>query len=438
MPVDMTQAWPADQVERWPLSKLIPFARNARTHSREQIKQIAASMTEWGWTVPVLIDEAGGIIAGHARCLAAELLGYDEAPVMIARGWSDAKKRAYVLADNKLALNAGWDEALLAGELAELEGLGFNLALTGFAVGEIDSLLKSLEVEPEAALAVPAVPISRPGDLWRLGPHRVICGDATDAAVVHRVLGERQPILMVTDPPYGLQLDSEWRDRAGLNGNPDGPDYVRMRVAGHYETTVINDDRADWSEAYELVPSIQVAYVWYASVFTREVLSGLERIGFEFPQQIIWNKMHAALTRTLYWFQHEPCWFARKKNAPWYGKRGENTTVWDAVSPKMVGSDEEKYDHPTQKPIELMTRPILNHLTRGGLVYDPFLGTGTTLAAAEVTDRVCCGVEIDPKYVDVIVRRWQAMTGNNAALEDDGRTFDQIQDDRIAMGQSPS
>ena len=256
---------------------------------------------------------------------------------------------------------------------------------------------------------------------------------------------------MVTDPPYGIELDSEWRDRAGLNtapgqkrtraskatakGNPQYPaesSYMKHRTEGHTETTISGDTRADWSQAFELVPSFQVAYVWHASKFTREVLNGLLRMGFKHHQQIIWDKTRTVLTRTLYWFQHEPCWFVRKKNAPWFGKAGENSTIWASASPKFImgGSDEEKYDHPTQKPVELMRRPILNHLKRGELVYEPFLGSGTTLAAAELTERVCCGIELDPKYVDVIVQRWQTLSGKEATLEGDGRTFEKVREER--------
>ena len=238
---------------------------------------------------------------------------------------------------------------------------------------------------------------------------------------------------MVTDPPYGIELDSEWRDRAGLNGcGPAEPSYLKKRTAGHTETTISGDTRADWSEAFELAPSLEVAYVWHASKFTREVLDGLLRIGFIHHQQIIWDKGRTVLTRTLYWFQHEPCWFVRKKNSPWYGKAGENSTIWASPSPKFImgGSDEEKFDHPTQKPVELMRRPILNHLKRGELVYEPFLGSGTTLAAAELIERVCCGMELDPKYVDVIVQRWQTLSGKKATLEGDGRTFEEISRER--------
>ena len=275
--------------------------------------------------------------------------------------------------------------------------------------------------------------MSRLGDLWLLGPHRVLCGDATSVEAVALLLGERKPRLMVTDPPYGIALDSEWRDRDGLNGyGPAEPSYMKKRTAGHNETSISGDTRADWSEAFALTPSLEVAYVWHASKFTREVLDGLLRIGFLHHQQIIWNKGRTVLTRTHYWFQHEPCWYVRKKNAPWHGKAGENSTIWDSPSPKFImgGSDEDKYDHPTQKPVDLMRRPILNHLRRGELVYDPFLGSGTTLAAAELTERVCYGLELDPKYVDVVVQRWQELTGKQATLDRNGRTFDDVARER--------
>ena len=206
------------------------------------------------------------------------------------------------------------------------------------------------------------------------------------------------------------------------------PSYLKKRTAGHKETSISGDTRAEWSEAFQLVPSLQVAYVFHASQFASEVLAGLLRIGFVYHQQIIWNKQRTVLTRTHYWFQHEPLIYVRKKNAPWYGKAGENSTVWDSPSPKFImgNSDEEKYDHPMQKPIELMRKPILNHLRRGELVYEPFLGSGTTLAAAELTERVCYGLELDPKYVDVAVQRWQQLTGKHATLDGDGRTFDEV------------
>jgi DNA modification methylase len=282
---------------------------------------------------------------------------------------------------------------------------------------------------------LPENPASRLGDVWLLGHHRLVCGDCTQAEVVAKLLGDVDPLLLVTDPPYGIGLDSEWRDRAGLNGcGPAEASYMKHRTEGHTNTTISSDTRADWSEAFALVPSLQIAYVWHASVHTREVLDGLLRIGFLYPQQIIWNKGRTVLTRTHYWYQHEPCWYLRKKNAPWFGRAGDNSTVWDSPSPKFImgGSKEEKCDHPTQKPIELMRRPILNHTKRGAVVFDPFLGSGTTLIAAELTGRTCYGIELDPKYVDVIVQRWQNFTGQDARLES-GRTFEQVKADRLGL-----
>jgi len=340
---------------------------------------------------------------------------------------------------NRCVTWAEWDEDLLTVELQELNEADFDLSLTAFDPKELDDLLVAPEAD-QIANAVPPLPespVSRLGDLWVCGSHRVLCGDATSPDDVARLLGERKPSLMVTDPPYGIELDSEWRDRAGLNScGPAEASYMKHRTAGHTETTISGDTRADWSEAFELAPSIWVAYVWHASVFTREVLNGLLRIGFLYPQQIIWNKQRTVLTRTHYWYQHEPCWYVRKKNAPWFGKAGENSTVWDSPSPKFImgGSDEEKFDHPTQKPVELMRRPILNHLKRGALVYDPFLGSGTTLAAAELTERVCMGLELDPKYVDVICTRYFNLTGKQAVLGDGdykGATFEHVKEGRL-------
>jgi DNA modification methylase len=208
---------------------------------------------------------------------------------------------------------------------------------------------------------------------------------------------------------------------------------MKTRTEGHKETTISGDTRSDWSEAFALIPSIQVAYVWHASLFTREVLDGLLRIGFLYPQQIIWNKGRVVLTRTHYWYQHEPCWYVRKKNAPWFGEAGKCSTIWDSPSPKFImgGSDEQKFDHPTQKPVELMRRPILNHTKRGEMVYEPFLGSGTTLAAAELTERVCYGMELDPKYVDVICKRYAELTKQPVILDGDGRTFEEIAEERV-------
>ena len=447
----------AQRIEQWPIDKLIFYARNPRKNDAA-VDRMCSSIREFGFKVPVLARSDGEVVDGHLRLKAARKLGSWpggdtlQIPVVLCDEWTPAQVRAFRLMVNRSVTWADWDEELLALELKELNGADYDLSLTGFNPGEIDGLLaipdeeKANEVPP-----VPEIAASRPGDLWLCGKHRVLCGDSTNAENVARLLGDCKPLLMVTDPPYGIELDSEWRDRAGLNtapghkrtaaskaaakANPQYPaesSYMKHRTEGHTETTISGDTRADWSEAFELVPSLQIAYVWHASKFTREVLNGLLRIGFEHHQQIIWDKTRTVLTRTLYWFQHEPCWFVRKKNAPWYGKAGENSTIWASPSPKFImgGSDEDKFDHPTQKPVELMRRPILNHLRRGELVYEPFLGSGTTLAAAELTERICCGMELDAKYVDVIVQRWQTLSGKQARLDGDGRTFEEIAAER--------
>jgi DNA modification methylase len=429
---------PTLEIQTWPIGRLVFYARNPRKNDAA-VERMCGSIREFGFKVPVLARSDGEVVDGHLRLKAARKLDITEVPVILCDEWTPAQVKAFRLMVNRSVTWADWDEELLALELLELKDLDFDLSLTGFDAKEIDDFLSQPD-DDDAANATPPLPenpVSRDGDLWLCGRHRVLCGDATSPEAVARLLGDRKPSLMVTDPPYGIELDSEWRDRAGLNGcGPAEASYMKKRTAGHTETTISGDTRADWSEAFELVPSLQIAYVWHASVFTREVLNGLLRIGFLYPQQIIWNKGRTVLTRTHYWYQHEPCWYVRKKNAPWFGKAGENSTIWDSPSPKFImgGSDETKYDHPTQKPVDLMRRPILNHIKRGELVYEPFLGSGTTLAAAELTERACCGIELDPKYVDVIVQRWQTLSGKQAKLDANGATFEQVAIERGAAG----
>ena len=416
-------------VAAWPIDKVIPFARNARKIPASAVDKVAASIKEFGWRQPIVVDREGVIICGHTRLLAARKLGIEQVPVHVAENLSPAQVRAYRLMDNRSHEETDWDLELLGPELEELRDLDFDLTLTGFEERELDDLLAAPELEEQADLIpdVPERPVTITGDVWLCGKHRVMCGDSTSADAVARVLSERKPLIMITDPPYGIELDSEWRDRAGLNGcGPAQASYMKHRTEGHTNTSISSDTRADWSEAFALVPSLEVAYVWHASKFTREVLDGLLRIGFLHHQQIIWDKGRTVLTRTHYWFQHEPCWYVRKKNARWFGKAGENSTIWASPSPKflMGGSKEEKFDHPTQKPVELMRRPMLNHTKHGDVVYDPFLGSGTTMMSAELNQRICYGIEIDPKYVDVIVLRWQAVAGQQATLEADGRSYE--------------
>ena len=421
----------------WPIERLVFYVRNPRKNDHV-VDRMMASIREYGFKIPVLARSDGEVVDGHLRLKAAKKLGIAEVPVILCDEWTEAQVKAFRLMVNRSVTWADWNMDLLEAEISDLEELGFDLTLTGFDDLELDAMLRDPEDEAKAEEAppLPEVAVSRLGDLWLLGPHRVLCGDATSADAVAKLLAEHKPRLLTTDPPYGIGLDSEWRDRAGLNKNgPAQASYMKHRTEGHTNTSISSDTRADWSEAFELVPSIQVAFVWHASVFTREVLDGLLRIGFLYPQQIIWNKGRTVLTRTHYWYQHEPAWYVRKKNAPWFGKAGENSTIWDCPSPKFIrgSSKEEKFDHPTQKPLDVMRRPILNHTKRGEAVYDAFLGSGTTLMAAELTERICCGMELDPKYVDVIIQRWEGFTGKKAVLDGSGLSFEDVAGERRSV-----
>ena len=303
------------QLEMWPLARLVPYIRNPRKNDHA-VTRMMASIQEFGFKVPVLARSSGEIVDGHLRVKASEKLGISEIPVVVCDDWSEAQVKAFRLLVNRSVTWADWDMELLSLELTDLKDLAFDMELTGFDGREIDRmLLAGADGKEDIVPDLPENPVSRPNDLWRCGPHRILCSDSTNPEAVARLLGDRKPLLMVTDPPYGISLDSEWRDRAGLNGcGPAEASYMKQRTKGHTETTISGDTRSDWSEAFALVPSIQVAYVWHASLFTREVLDGLLRIGFLYPQQIIWNKGRVVLTRTHYWYQHEPCWYVRRKN----------------------------------------------------------------------------------------------------------------------------
>ena len=401
----MSKNWPADKIIRVPVEALIPYARNARTHSDEQVAQIAASMREWGWTNPILIDEAMGIIAGHGRVMAARKLGLADVPAMVAEGWSEAQKRAYVLADNQLALNAGWDAELLKLELGELQALDFDLGLIGFP--NLDALLADKtegQTDPDDVPEPPAEPVARPGDVWLLGRHRLVCGDCTDPLVVDKALNGVRPHLMVTDPPYGVEYDPTHR-RALQSANSKPAQGV-----------VMNDDRADWREAWALFPG-DVLYVWHSGTKAHVVAESLVESGYEIRAQIVWAKAKFVVGRGHYHPHHEPCWYAvRSKGGAtghWQGSRKEST-LWQIEHRK---SDT---GHGTQKPVECMKRPIENNSSPGQAVYEPFSGSGTTIIAGEMTGRHIHAIELNPAYVDVAVKRWEDFTGEKAVLENGG------------------
>jgi DNA modification methylase len=316
-----------------------------------------------------------------------------------------------LIADNQLGLNAGWDFDLLKSELQGLRDWDFDLGLLGFK--DLDALMaKAGLTDPDEAPEPPRVPVSALGDVWLLRAHRLVCGDATAPKTVSRALDGVKPHLMVTDPPYGVSYDPAWRADAGVNKN--------RRKLG----VVANDDRADWREAWALFPGI-VAYCWHAAKYASTMQVSLEAVGFEMRAQIIWAKDRFALSRGDYHWQHEPCWYAVRKGAAghWLGNRSQ-TTLW-----QIPAREDGGHGHGTQKPVQCMRRPIENNSSPGQAVYDPFVGSGTTIIAAEMTGRACHAIELDPAYVDVSIKRWQNFTGQKATLVD-GRSFDKVARER--------
>lgn len=395
-----------------PLVQIIPYARNPRRNEKA-VATVAASIAEFGWRQPIVVDEHMVVLAGHTRLEAARQLGLETAPVHIAKGLTEAQARAFRIMDNRSSENAEWDNALLGLELGDLLEAEFDLGLTGFSDEELTALMNGLaddgtgpqEGEDEVP-ETPETPVSRPGDLWLLGNHRLLCGDSTVATDVERVLNGVKPLLMVTDPPYGVEYDPSWRNQAGA---------AKTKRTGK----VLNDDRADWREAWALFPG-DVAYVWHGALHAATVAESLEVAGFTIRSQIVWAKDRLVLSRGDYHWQHEPCWYAVKKTGKghWAGDR-KQTTLWQ------IANRDQDADtvHGTQKPVECMRRPILNNSSPGQAVYEPFMGSGTTLIAAESTGRVCLGIELNPAYVDVAVQRWQRFTGQQAVLDGTGESF---------------
>lgn len=414
------------KIEQVDIKDVSAYAANARTHSPAQVSQIASSMRAFGFVNPVLIDSEGVLIAGHGRVLAARQLGMRTVPAIRVGYLSEDEARALRLADNKIALNSGWDEDLLRQELEVLREQDFDLDLTGFSLDEVDALLaESGLVEGETP--ADEVPELRPdsvvtlsGDIWLLGKHRLVCGDSTDADTVERCLAGVKPHLMVTDPPYGVDYDPEWRDEAGEKG------HMRRRTNNRTaKGKVKNDGKADWREAWALFPG-DVAYVWSAGLQARPVIESIEAVDFEIRSQIVWAKSHFAIGRGHYHFQHENCWYAVRKGRTghWCGDR-KQTTVWNIPLPSR-----SETGHSTQKPVECMRRPMENNSNPGQVVYEPFSGSGTTIIAGEQSGRAVYAIEINPAYVDLAVRRWQDFSGEEAIHELTGKSFDDLAGER--------
>ena len=422
--------------------QLLANPANWRIHPKAQQDALAGALDAVGWVQQVLVNRRTGfVVDGHARVALALSRGEPTVPVLYVD--LDPGEEALVLATlDPIGAMAGRDDEKLKALLADVtvDDAGLLALLGDLAASEPKAGL----VDPDEVPEPPEEPYVKPGELWRLGDHRILCGDATNEQDVARLLDGAAPTLLATDPPYGVQLDQTWRDGVyngarkrvkgwGVTAGAEKP-YMMAEVpeddakpkrghhtAGHRNTSISMDTRADWSEAFALVPSLQVGYVWYASIHTLEVIQGLLGIGFELAGQIIWDKGLFSVGRSWYHWAHEPCVVVRRPGVPhlFIGER-DQSTIWRAPSPKRIGggSKETKEDHPTQKPVLLSEIPIRNHLRAGEAVYEPFSGSGTTLMAAETLGRRCYAMEIDPKYVQVAIERWQAFTGKTAELLD--------------------
>ncbi len=405
----MDQNWPAQNSEFWPIEKITPYARNSRTHSDEQVAQIAASIREWGWTNPVLVDEDGGLIAGHGRLLAARKLGLTQIPTMVAKGWSEAQKKAYVIADNKLALNAGWDLELLAVELGDLQGFDFDLMLTGFSDDELSKLLTEKTdglTDPDEAPNPPEIPVSCPSDVWLLGKHRLMCGDSTSVDDMEKLTAGQMVDMWLTDPPYNVAYEGGTKDKLTIQNDNMADEEFRQFLRDAYVT------------ASTVMKPGAVFYIWHADSEGYNFRGAARDAGWKIRQCLIWEKSSLALGKQDYHWQHEPCLYGWKDGAGhlWASDR-KQTTILKFDKPSRNG------EHPTMKPVALFEYQMLNNTKGGDIVLDSFGGSGTTLIAAEKNGRVARLMELDPRYCDVIIRRWQDFTGLAATLEADGRTF---------------
>ncbi len=419
-------SWFADKIEPWPTTRLIPYARNARTHSPEQVAQIAASIAEFGFTNPILAGSDGVIVAGHGRLAAAQKLGLATVPVVVLDHLTPTQRRALIIADNRIAENAGWDEALLRIEMADLQDADFDLSLTGFDADALAELMAGDEPQGEGQTdddAVPDVaemPVSRPGDVWLLDGHRLLCGDSTVAESYDRVL-DGEPVDMVfTDPPYNVNYANSAKDK--MRGK---------------DRAILNDNLGDGFYDFllaALTPTVAHCrggiYVAMSSSELDVLQAAFRAAGGKWSTFIIWAKNTFTLGRADYQRQYEPILYGWPEGAQrhWCGDRDQGD-VWNIKKP-------QKNDlHPTMKPVELVERAIRNSSRPGNMVLDPFGGSGTTLIAAEKSGRLARLIELDPKYADVIVRRWQDWTGQQATREADGVAFDQAASDSSVISQ---
>jgi DNA modification methylase len=397
--------WLADKIEQWPTAKLVPYARNARTHSDAQVAQIAASIAEFGFTNPILAGSDGMIVAGHGRLAAAQKLGLEIVPVVLLDHLTPTQRRALVIADNRIAENAAWDDDLLRIELDALQDEGFDLDITGFdadALAELmadDEPVNEGQTDEDAAPDVVDVSVSRPGNVWQLGPHRLLCGDATVAASYDTLLGDEPVDMVFTDPPYNVNYANSAKDK--MRGK---------------DRAILNDNLGDGFHDFllaALTPMVAhcrgALYVAMSSSELDTLQSAFRAAGGHWSTFVIWAKNTFTLGRADYQRQYEPILYGWPEGGErhWCGDRDQGD-VWQIKKP-------QKNDlHPTMKPVELVERALRNSSRPGDVVLDPFGGSGTTLIAAEKSGRIARLIELDPKYADVIVRRWEDYTGKKA------------------------
>lgn len=405
------------QIEYVNVDDLKAYERNARTHSDEQIKQVAESIKEFGFTNPVLIDENNEIIAGHGRTMAAKSIGMKEVPAIRLNGLTAAQKKALRIADNQLALNAGWDEELLRIELGELQELDFNLDVMGFSDEELDLLLdgtgsidddESHGQDAEEIAEPSEDPVVKPGELWLLGDHQLLCGDSTRIDELVRLCEEGSVDLYLTDPPYNVAYEGKTKDALTIENDNMSDEDFRKFLLDAFST-------ADFA----MKPGASF-YIWHADSEGYNFRGACRDVGWKVRECLIWNKNAFVLGRQDYQWKHEPCLYGWKDGASheWYSDRSQ-TTVIDCDRPMRNG------EHPTMKPVELFRYLMENSSKKGDVVFDSFGGSGTTLVAAEETGRVAYLMELDPVYVDVIIKRWQEMTGLEA-VRDDGKTYNSL------------
>ena len=413
----MTQNWMADKVEPWPTTKLIPYARNARTHSDEQVAQIAASIVEFGFTNPILAGSDGIIVAGHGRLAAAQRLGLEQVPVVVLDHLTPTQRRALIIADNRIAENSGWDPELLRLELGALQDDDFDLSLTGFDDDALAEILDGEETDSQGQTdddqvpEVPENPISQPGDVWILGPHRLLCGDATQVESYERLL-QGQPVDLVwSDPPYNVNYANSAKDK--LRGK---------------NRAILNDNLGEGFHDFlldALTPALAhcrgAVYLSMSSSELDTLQSAFRAAGGHWSTFIIWAKNTFTLGRADYQRQYEPILYGwpEGQQRHWCGDRDQGD-VWQ------IKKSAKNDLHPTMKPVELVERCIRNSSKPGQTVLDPFGGSGTTLIAAEKSGRMARLMELDPKYVDVIVRRWQDWTGQEAVRDRDQASFNSL------------